>query len=97
MPIRLKQRREKVEKKTKGPKGRKRAAKKANRAMVMRALTEPKFRKQLESNPLKALNKKRLTAVQKKEVELVLAAVRGIGSQMNVIADKLLGACGVIV
>lgn len=73
------------------------ARRKANRELVLRALTDPKFRRQLEKNPRKALGKPRLTTVQKREVDLVLASVRGIQSQMNNMADKLLCACSVVV
>jgi hypothetical protein len=73
------------------------AAKKANKELILRALSDPKFRKQLDSDPLKALGKRSLTAVQKREVEMVLAAVKGIEMQMNIMADQLLCACGVIV
>lgn len=69
------------------------ARRKANRQMVYQALTDPKFRKLLEKNPRKALGKDKFTRVQKREVELVLAAVEGIESQMNNMADKLLCAC----
>jgi len=72
-------------------------ARKANRQMVLRALTDPKFRKLLSTQPHKALGKTSLTAIQKKEVELVLAAIKGIESQMAVIADELLCACSVAV
>ena len=74
-----------------------RARRKANREMVYRALTDPKFRQLLETNPREALNKPKLTEVQKREVDLVLASVKGIQSQMNNMADKLLCACSVIV
>ena len=73
------------------------ARKKANRDLVYRALTDPKFRRLLQTNPRKALGKPKLTAVQLREVDLVLASVKGIQSQMNNMADKLLCACSVVV
>ena len=82
---------------SKSGKSKKKVAKKANKQLILKALTDPKFRRQINSDPAAALKKKSLTKIQKKEVELVLAAVKGIESQMNVMADKLLCACGVIV
>lgn len=73
------------------------AAKKVNKQLILRALTDPKFRKKLERNPAAALGKKDLTAIHKKEVDMVIAAVRGIESQMSIIADELLCACSVTV
>ncbi len=73
------------------------ARKKANKELVYKALTDTRFRRLLESDPRKALGKPRITAIQRKEVELVLATVKGIQSQMNNMADKLLCACSVIV
>ncbi len=70
---------------------------KANKELVLKALTDPKFRKLLAADPTKALGKRRLTDIQKREIELVLASVKGIELQLNIMADKLLCACGVIV
>ena len=71
--------------------------KRANKELIHRALTDPKFRRLLASDPKAALQVRRLTQVQMKEVELVLAVVKGIESQMNALADKLLCACAVTV
>ena len=71
--------------------------KKANKVLIHRALTDPKFRRLLVSDPKAALQVRKLTQIQMKEVELVLAAVKGIESQMNALADKLLCACAVTV
>lgn len=75
----------------------KRVAQRANRELVLKALTNPKFRKQLAKDPTAALKKEKLSKVQIKEVELVLEVVKGVEAQMNGMADKLLCACGVIV
>lgn len=77
--------------------GVKTAARKANKKLILRALTDPRFRRLLATDPMEALGKRKLTDVQRKEVQLVLATVKGIESQMNVMADHLLCACGVIV
>jgi len=63
---------------------------KQNRALVLRALTEPKFRRQLESDPVTALGKAKLTQTQQQEVKLVLALVKGIEKQIAGVADQLL-------
>ena len=69
-----------------------------NRKLVVQALTDPKFRRQLKDNPAKALGKKKLSAVQQKEVKLILAMVKGIDRQVANLADELLcanGGCGI--
>ena len=73
------------------------AGRKANKQLILKALTDAKFRKQLETDPVNALGKKKLTDIQKKEIEIVLASVKGIESHMSIIADELLCACGVAV
>jgi hypothetical protein len=70
------------------------SSKKINREMVIKALTDPKFRRALTADPAAALGKKRLTEVQMKEVRLVLAAVKGIDKQIGSLADELLCANG---
>lgn len=72
-------------------------AKKKNKELILKALSDPKFRKLLVTDPAKALGKERLTELQEKEVEIIVAAVKGVESQINLISDKLLCACGVIV
>lgn len=69
-------------------------SRRANRQLVVQALTDPKFRKQLKADPARALGVKRLSAVKQKEVELVLAMVRGIDRQIANLADELLCANG---
>ena len=79
----------------------KKSAQKANKAMILRALTDPAFRKQLVADPAAALGKKKpLSAVQLKEVNLVLAIIKNIDRQIGTIADELLcanggGGCGI--
>lgn len=73
------------------------ASKKANKELILKALTDPKFRKQLASNAPAALGKKELNDVQQKEVEMILVTVTSIEAQVNRMADKLLCACGVVV
>lgn len=75
-------------------KTRKISSKKVNREMVVKALTEPKFRRLLMTNPAAALGKKKLTEVQLTEVKLVLATVKGIDRQIGSLADELLCANG---
>ncbi len=73
------------------------AYKKRQKELILKALTDPRFRKLLGSNPVAALGKK-VTATQLKEIKIVLAAVKGIEAQISHIADELLcanGGCGV--
>ena len=76
------------------------STKAVNRKLVLQVLTDPKFRRQLKANPAKALGKRKLSQVEKKEVDLVLAAVKGIDRQIGSLADELLcanggGGCGI--
>jgi hypothetical protein len=63
--------------------------KKRNRELILRALTDRKFRKELEENPKGAVGKQ-LTEINDHELRLVVAAVRGIESQIKSIGDELL-------
>ena len=70
---------------------------KKNRDMILRALTDRKFRKLLEATPDQALGA-RVTDVKQREISLVLATVRGIEAQIKAIGDELLclnGPCGI--
>lgn len=62
---------------------------KGNRDMILRALTDRKYRKMLEEKPAEALGA-RVTDVNQREVSLVLAAVRGLEAQIKAIGDELL-------
>lgn len=71
-----------------------------NRKLVVQALTDAKFRKQLKEAPAKALGIKKLSAVQQREIDIVLAMVKGIDRQIGHLADELLcanggGGCGI--
>lgn len=69
---------------------------KPNRELVLRALTDATFRKQLEADPEKALGKSGLTETQKQEIRLVIASVKGIENHIHGLADQLLcvnGGC----
>ncbi|MFA5269500.1 MAG: hypothetical protein WC379_16165 [Methanoregula sp.] len=70
-----------------------------NRDMVYKVLTDPKFRKQLETDPAKAVGKKELTAVQKREVKKILSMADQIHKKIDLVADQLLcangGGCGI--
>jgi hypothetical protein len=67
--------------------------------LIVRTLTDPKFRRILIKEPQKALGIRKLTPEVKKEIAMVLAAVKGIQSQINALADELLcangGGCGI--
>ena len=70
-----------------------------NKKLIVKALTDPKFRRLLVANPRKALGVARLSAVNKREIELVVKTVRGIESQISSMADYLLcvtdAPCGI--
>jgi len=72
---------------------------KRQKELILRALTEPAFRKMLATNPKQALDKKRITPTIKKEIGIVLAIVKGIDAQIAALADQLLcangGPCGI--
>lgn len=70
---------------------------KGNRDLILRALTDRKFRKLLETNPREALGGQ-LTDVKAREISLVLATVRGLEAQIRAVGDELLclnGPCGI--
>ena len=72
--------------------------KEANRKMILKALIDPEFRKMLEERPAEALNMRKLTEVNKQEIRLVLAAVKGISLHIAAAGDELLcanGPCGI--
>ena len=73
--------------------------KQQNRELILKALTDPKFRRQLQQNPREVM-RKRGTRVNQAEITLVLAAVKGIEAQIKGLADELLclnGPCGIAV
>ncbi len=61
-----------------------------NKKLVLKALTDPKFRRLLKNNPKKALGVRKITPGQKMEIQLVTAVVKGIESQIASVADNLL-------
>ncbi len=67
---------------------------KGNRDLILRALTDRTFRKSLEENPGRALGLARMTDVNKREISLVLATVRGLESQIKSVGDELLCLTG---
>ncbi|MCU7917435.1 MAG: hypothetical protein KZQ99_09670 [Candidatus Thiodiazotropha sp. (ex Dulcina madagascariensis)] len=78
----------------------KRSDKRVNKELVVRALTEPRFRRELSKDPASALKVKKLSTTQAHEVKLVLAMVKGIDRQISGLADELLcatggGGCGI--
>ena len=72
--------------------------KKAQKELILKALTDASFRKLLTTDPAKALGKK-ITSQIEKEVKIVLAVVKGIDAQISHLADELLcangGPCGI--
>ncbi len=74
------------------------ALKKAQKDLILKALTDASYRRLLATDPAKALGKK-ITAQIEKEVKMVLAVVKGIDAQISHLADELLcangGPCGI--
>jgi hypothetical protein len=71
--------------------------KRQNRELILKALTDPKFRRELKAAPERVM-RKRGTRVNRAEIALVLAAVKGIEAQIRGLADELLclnGPCGI--
>lgn len=68
---------------------------KLQRELIIKALTDPKFRKLLATEPAQALGLKKINIQQAKEIKLVLATVKGIDTQIGAMADELLCACSV--
>jgi hypothetical protein len=71
------------------------AATKQQRELILKALTEPKFRKLLASSPAEALGVKTITAETSREIRVILATVKGIDAHIGAMADELLCACSV--
>lgn len=83
--------------KSKKARGR-RTKRKVNKELVLRALTNPKFRRLLATNPKKALGVSKLSPTNRVEIQLALATVKGIDYQISSLADELLcanGGCGI--
>lgn len=82
----------------KPPRGKPSAAKKRqNRELILKALTDRKFRRALEESPREVLGKE-VTGIHESEIRLVLAAVKGLEAQIKSIGDELLclnGPCGI--
>jgi hypothetical protein len=70
-----------------------------NRELVYKALTDPAFRKKLETDPGGAVGKPNLTQQQRLEVKKVISFVDEIQGKIGRIADELLcangGPCGI--
>lgn len=64
------------------------------RELILRALTDPEFRKGLQDHDqaAKLLGIKSLSPENKSEIRFVLAAVRGISTTITALADTLLCA-----
>ena len=70
-----------------------------NRELVYKALTDPSFRKLLQTQPAKALGVTKLSPEKAKMVTTALSAIKEIDSKISSIADELLcangGPCGI--
>lgn len=63
-----------------------------NRDMIYKALTDAKFRKQLEEDPNSALGKKKLSTRNLEEIRKVLEIVGQIDVKIGTLADAILCA-----
>lgn len=64
----------------------------ANKELILKALTDARFRRLLAKDPEQALGVEELTEENKKEIAFVLATVKGIDAQIRHIGDELLCA-----
>jgi hypothetical protein len=64
----------------------------SQKEMVLKALTDPKFRKMLQAEPEKLLNKRTIDVATQKEIAVTLSLVKGIEAQISAVADELLCA-----
>ncbi|MCW4029406.1 MAG: hypothetical protein NWE92_07145 [Candidatus Bathyarchaeota archaeon] len=73
--------------------------KEKNRALVYKALTDPAFRKQLSTQPAKALGVSTLSPEKEVMIKKALSAINELESKIGSIADELLcangGPCGI--
>jgi hypothetical protein len=73
--------------------------KRVNKQLIIKALTEPKFRKMLATEPEKAIGMQRLSVENRTEIRFVLATAKAIESHIAGLADELLcangGGCGI--
>lgn len=61
-----------------------------NRELIIRAITDPTFRKQLEHSPKEALGLREFTERNRTEVRAILDAVAKIDGMVSGTADMLL-------
>jgi hypothetical protein len=70
-----------------------------NRVLLSKALTDLTFRKQLETQPAKALGVATLSPAKAKEVKKILTTLKEIDAKIKGLADELLcangGPCGI--
>jgi hypothetical protein len=75
------------------------AKREKNKNMLMKALTDPKFRELLKSSPQKALGLKTITDKNKQEIAKITQLVSKFESDLASLADQLLcangGGCGI--
>lgn len=67
--------------------------------LILRALTDPKFRAALTARPARALGKKPITPEMQKEIGHILDLVKTVEIQIGSLAEQLLcangGPCGI--
>ncbi len=68
--------------------------KELNRRLVIRALTDPQYRFQLQTNPAAALGIPQLTAHNHMEIQRILQLVQRLEMEIGHVADELLCASG---
>jgi len=68
--------------------------KRLNHELIVKALTDPDFRRLLEQNPALAL-KRTPTKANLVEINKLLGSVRDLEGKINAMADELLCACSV--
>lgn len=68
------------------------SSKEATKKLILQALTDPKFRKLLTTEPKKALGVRELSVQNKAEIRFILASVKAIEIHIGGLADMLLCA-----
>jgi len=72
--------------------------KKQNRELIYKTITDPNFRRYLQTSPARAMRLSSVTEKNKLEIQKVLSFTDKINSQITALADELLcsgGGCSI--
>jgi len=68
---------------------------KQKKELLVRALTDPKFRTQLERSPAKVFGVSKLSTIDAKIIKETMTKLQALETQITSLADELLCSCGV--